>query len=152
MMGREKPQWLRGQFLRASSKPLIENYDKKNFKVLLRITKLTLTSTYLIMEQIVKILLLKVFTSAHPTGFWCVICTAPGYSSFNEWDGNMKTIRLMTVRCISDITAVGESADSYWLKPRRASSRFCLLLLGWTQSRRNLFLSSIYVSAGWLRI
>lgn len=57
------------QFLRASSKPLIENYDKKNFKVLLRITKLTLTSTYLIMEQIVKILLLKVFTSVHPTGF-----------------------------------------------------------------------------------
>ena len=152
MMEREKPWWLRGQFLRASSKPLNENYDKKNFKVLLRITKLPLTSTYLIMEQIVKILLLKVFTSAYPTGFWCVICTAPGYSSFNKWDGNMKAIHLMTARCISDITAVRESADSYWLKPPHASACFCVLVRGWTQSRGKLFLGSIYVSAGWLRI
>ena len=40
------------------------------------------------MEQIVKILLLKVFTNVHPTGFWYVNFTAPGYSSFNKWDSN----------------------------------------------------------------
>ena len=37
--------------------------------VLSRITKLTLASTYLIMEQIVKILLLKVVASVHSTAF-----------------------------------------------------------------------------------
>ena len=169
MMGREKPWWLWGQFLRASSKILNENYDKKNFKVFLGITKLTLTSTYLIMDQIVKILLLKVFTSVHPTGFWCAICTAPGYSSFNKWGGNMKTIRSMKgafERCIwkvhlkgayhvnitCDTTAARESVDSYWLKPPHASTCFCLPVLGRTQSRRKLFLGSIYISAGWLRI
>ena len=154
MMGREKPWWLWGQFLRASSKTLNENYDKKNFKVFLGITKLTLTSTYLIMDQIVKILLLKVFTSVHPTGFWCVICTAPGYSSFNKWGGNMKTIRVMKgacQRCICDNTNARESVDSYWLKPPHASTCFCVPVLGRAQSRRKLFLGSIYISAGWLR-
>ena len=37
--------------------------------VLSRITKLTLASTYLIMEQIVKILLLKAAASIHSTAF-----------------------------------------------------------------------------------
>lgn len=129
------------QFLRASSKPLIENYDKKNFKVLLRITKLTLTSTYLIMEQIVKILLLKVFTSVHPTGFWCVNFTAPGTAVLTNGMVTWRYVRLVTVR-VHIWYPCGR-----WIRG--------LLLANWLVmgflSRRKLFLGSIYDSAGWLR-
>ena len=156
MMGREKPWWLWGQFLRASSKTLNENYDKKNFKVFLGITKLTLTSTYLIMDQIVKILLLKVFTSVHPTGFWCAICTVPGYSSFNKWGGNMKTIRLMKDACQRCIFDTLPHANPWtpigWNLHMHASTcSYHSVLRRRIQSRRKLFLGSIYISAGWLR-
>ena len=59
----------RREFLAALSKSCNKINIRNNLKVLSWISKLTLTSTYLIMEQIVKILLLKVVTSVHPTGF-----------------------------------------------------------------------------------
>ena len=59
----------------------MRNKIRKNLKVLSRIPKLTLTNTYLIMEQIIRILLLQVVTNVYPAGFWCVICTAPRQST-----------------------------------------------------------------------
>ena len=57
---------------------------------------LILTGTYLIKEQIIKILSLKVVTSVHPTGFGCVTTTTLRHINFHKCDVNMSLLYVGT--------------------------------------------------------